>query len=242
MRTEDGTLLLVEDDLDLAAAITRKLSASDFRMLHTPIGGAAVDMVRSRQPDLMILDLMLPDMTGEEVLAQVREESNIPVVIISAKCDEASRINGLDCGADDYVIKPLSLSELLARVEALLRRAHITPVARNNGSARATMSALSFGGIELLLAEREALVDGAPIELSPTEFRLLRMLVERGGTAVSADRIVTSVWGYDGYDRHIVETNISRLRSKLESDPRDPQRLLTVRGFGYKLVPPNGAG
>ncbi|MGD9498748.1 MAG: response regulator transcription factor [Armatimonadota bacterium] len=241
MLAEDGTLLLVEDDLDLAAAITRKLAASDFRMLHTPLGGPAVDMVRSRQPDLVILDLMLPDMPGERVLAQVREQSNIPVIIISAKTSEADRINGLDCGADDYVSKPLSLSELLARVEALLRRSRITPVARHNGATQPTMSALSYGGIELFLAEREARLDGKPLDLSPTEFRLLRVLAERGGTAVSVDRILSNVWGYDGYDRHIVETNISRLRCKLERDPRNPKRLLTVRGFGYKLVSPNGS-
>ncbi|MGC9319824.1 MAG: response regulator transcription factor [Armatimonadota bacterium] len=242
MRGKNGsTVLLVEDDADLAAAIGRKFSSSEYRLLHTPLGGAALELVRTRQPDLMILDLMLPDMPGEEVLAETRGESNIPVIIISAKSEEHDRINGLITGADDYVTKPLSLSELVARVEALLRRSHIAPVAKSNGDGRPTMSALSFGGIEVLLSEREARLDGELLDLSPTEFKLLRILVERGGTAISADRIVDSVWKYDGYDRHIVETNIYRLRKKIEEDPTDPQRLITVRGFGYKLVSPDSA-
>ncbi|MEA3402548.1 MAG: response regulator transcription factor [Armatimonadota bacterium] len=234
-------MLLVEDDADLAAAIGRKFSSSELRLLHTPLGGAALELVRTRQPDLMILDLMLPDMPGEQVLVETRGESNIPVIIISAKADEPDRINGLQTGADDYVTKPLSLSELLARVEALLRRSRIAPIAKNNGDGRPTMSALSFGGIEVLLSEREARLNGELLDLSPTEFKLLRLLVERGGSAVSAERIVDAVWKYDGYDRHIVETNIYRLRKKIEDDPANPQRLVTVRGFGYKLTSPDEA-
>jgi len=235
----ETTLLLVEDDELLADAVKRKLEGSEYRVLYVCTGRAALSVMDDARPRLMILDLMLPDMTGEEVLQDIREWSNIPVIIISAKCDETNRITGLELGADDYIAKPFSVRELQARVNAHLRRDAIASVSKPDlDSARgANHSALSYGGIELALATREATVDGFPIELSATEFKLLRVLAERGGAAVSAEQLLRRVWSYDGYDRHIVESNIYRLRSKIEDDPRKPERLVTVRGFGYKLIP-----
>jgi len=237
MQGTNGTLLLVEDDADLAAALLVRFRNNFYELLHAPTGGAALRLVNSHEPDLLILDLMLPDMPGEEVLQRIRQQSNVPVVIISAKSEELDRINGLEAGADDYVTKPLSPRELVSRVNAVLRRSRITGTNGNGRrrAPRASHSVLRLGDIMLELDKREASIGGQPLELSPTEFRLLRVLVERGGSAISVDQILQSVWAYDGYDRHIVESCIHRLRSKIEDDPCSPKRLLTIRGFGYKL-------
>lgn len=237
MKTEP-TLLLVEDDEVLADAVKRKLECADYRVLYACTGQAALSVMDEVQPRLMILDLMLPDMMGEDVLQDIREWSNIPVIIISAKCEEHDRITGLDLGADDFLTKPFSVRELEARVNAQLRRDAIAGVTRpaSDEAGGGNHSALSYGAIELALTSRQAKVDGQPIELSATEFKLLRVLTERGGAAVSAEQLLRRVWSYDGYDRHIVESNIHRLRSKIEEDPRRPERLITIRGFGYKLV------
>ncbi len=234
---QEGTLLLVEDDLLLAAALEHRLQRSKYRVLHAPSGRAALRVFDSRDFDLVILDLMLPDVSGEEVLEWVREHSTIPVIIISAKCEERDRIDGLNNGADDYLTKPLSLRELEARIKALLRRSWVASTLGGNGEDDNNgHSILSYGGVSLNLSTREVWLDGERLDVSPTEFKLLRILTERGGGAVSVDQIIRAVWSYDGYDRHIVESNIYRLRSKLEQEPRSPRRLVTVRGFGYKLV------
>lgn len=234
----EATLLLVEDDELLADAVRRKLERADYRVLHACTGNAALSVLDDAQPRLIILDLMLPDTTGEDLLQEIREWSNVPVIIVSAKCEEANRIQGLELGADDFISKPFSVSELTARVHAQLRRDKITQISGSNGKAAKDggHSALSFGAIELALASRQAWVDDTPLELSATEFKLLRVLTERGGAVVSADQLLRRIWSYDGYDRHIVETNIHRLRSKIEPDPKRPKRLLTIRGFGYKLT------
>jgi len=247
MQAVEGTLLLVEDDLTLAAALEHRLRRARYKVLHAPSGRAAFNVFDAGEPDLVILDLMLPDVPGEEILDWVREKSNIPVIIISAKCEESDRIGTLNNGADDYITKPLSLTELEARIKAVLRRSWMPANdAGNNGngngksSPRRSHSELSYGGITLALSAHEVWLDGERLEVSPTEFRLLRVLAERGGSAVSVEQIIRGVWSYDGYDRHIVESNIHRLRHKIEKDPRNPQRLVTVRGFGYKLVDPDG--
>lgn len=237
MHTTVDTLLLVEDDDVLGDAITRKLQRLTNCLLHTTTGTTALNIVDERDPDMILLDLMLPDMPGEEVLAQVREQSATPVIIISSKSEEADRINGLQSGADDYITKPLSLRELEARVRSLMRRFQVAAV--NGRGERAeppqSHSTLSYAGVKLDLASREVWLEGQPIEVTPTEFKLLRVLVERGGAAASPEQIIHRVWGYDGYDSHIVESNIYRLRTKLEGDSGERQRLVTVRGFGYKL-------
>ncbi len=242
MQAVEGTLLLVEDDLTLAAALEHRLRRSRFKVLHAASGRAAFSVFDAGEPDLVILDLMLPDVPGEEVLDWVRENSNIPVIIISAKSAESDRIGTLNNGADDYITKPLSLSELEARIRAVLRRSWISTENddNGNGSAHRSRSELSYGGITLGLSTREVWLDGERLEVSPIEFKLLRVLTERGGSAVSVEQIIRSVWSYDGYDRHIVESNIHRLRHKIEEDPRHPRRLVTVRGFGYKLVDLDG--
>lgn len=237
----NGTLLLVEDDANLAAAISTKLSQHEYAVLHADTGAAGLELASRRQPDLLLLDLMLPDYAGEDILRHVREQSNVPVIIISAKDHETARITGLEIGADDYLTKPFSLRELVERVRAVLRRSRLPAFAASPMEGAVEHSRLVCGGVELALDSREATVDGSPVDLSPTEFKLLRYFMEHAGKAVSTDQVINAVWGYNGYDRHIVEANIYRLRSKIEEDRTQPRRLVTVRGFGYKFGS-NGQG
>jgi len=238
MQEFEGTLLLIEDDVTLAAALEHRLRRARYRVLHASSGRAALNILDARDPDLVILDLMLPDVPGEEVLDRVRAKGNTPVIIISAKCDESDRISTLTNGADDYIVKPLSLSELEARVEAVLRRSRIPSGGGGTDrcSVRVSHSELLGAGVVLTLSTREVWLNGEQLDLSPTEFRLLRALLERCGSAVSVEQIMRRVWGHERHGRHVVESHIHRLRQKIERDPADPERLVTVRGFGYRLV------
>ena len=228
-------LLLVEDDVHLADAIARKLDKAGFVMLRVGTGCSGVEIATTRPIDLLILDLNLPDMRGEQVLELVRSQSNMPVLIISCNKEETTKIRGLDLGADGYLTKPLSLKELEAHVRAVLRRSTVRNLSRDCEEAGEPHTRLKCNGVELLLDKRQAFVDGEAIELSPTEFQILRYFIEHAGAAVSAQQLVASIWGYNGYDRHIVETNVYRLRQKIEDDPKAPERLVTVRGYGYKF-------
>lgn len=229
-------LLLVEDDLNLADAICTRFNKAGFRVLRVETGTAGVELATSRAIDLLMLDLKLPDMRGEKVLEIVRGRSNLPVLIISAERDEQARIGGLNLGADGYISKPFSLKELEAYTRAILRRSTVSVMNTESEDAVTAQTHLHCNGVDLVLDSREAYVDGDSVELSPTEFDLLRYLMERAGTAVTSEQLLATVWGYDGYDRHIVETNIYRLRQKVEDDSRDPRRVVTVRCFGYKFT------
>lgn len=162
--------------------------------------------------------------------------SNLPVLIISADCEEKSKITGLGLGADGYITKPFSLKELEAYTRAILRRSTVSALACDSPDPTEPHTRLRCHGVEMLLDRVEAYVDGQPIELSRTEFDLLRYFMEHAGVAVTAEQLVAAVWGYSGYDRHIVETNVYRLRRKIEHDANDSRRLVTVRGFGYKFT------
>ena len=235
MPQTDAKVLLVEDDPELATALAVKFAHSSYELIHAATGSAGLELVQTEQPDLVILDLMLPDIPGEQVLEHVREQSSLPVVIISAKCEEHDKILGLQNGADDYVTKPLSPRELVARVDAVLRRSRVVKQSSEPHPSGWPHSILRGAGIELNLQSREVQVDDREIEVTPTEFGLLRALVERAGAALSIDHLLKNVWGYDGYDRHIVEAHMCRLRAKIEAKPSDPSRIVTVRGFGYRL-------
>jgi len=235
MPQTDAKVLLVEDDADLATALAVKFANSQYELVRVATGNAALERVKTDRPDLMVLDLILPDIPGEQVLTEVREQSHIPVVIISAKCREEDTIRGLQNGADDYLAKPLSPTELVARVQAVLRRSRLVDHTGDAYPSGWPDSILRVGGIELNLQSREVSVDGRRVEISPTEFRLLRALAERAGSALSTDHLLNDVWGYDGYDRHVVEAHVHRLRAKIEMEPGEPSRIVTVRGFGYRL-------
>jgi len=233
-------LLLVEDDANLSDAIARKLTKAGFDVFRVTKGCSGVEIATTRAIDLVMLDLDLPDMRGEQVLKIVRDRSNLPVLIISCNQEEATKIGGLDLGADGYLTKPFSLKELEAHVRAILRRSTVRNLSPDSDSTVEPHTRLKCNGVELLLDRREVYVDGGLIEVSPTEFQILRYFMEHAGSAVSAHQLVASVWGYNGYDRHIVETNVYRLRQKIELDPGDPERLVTVRGYGYKFEADGG--
>ena len=177
----------------------------------------------------MILDLRLPDIEGTTVCQQVRQRSSLPIIMLTAKSDEADRILGLELGADDYITKPFSPRELVARVKAVLRR--VGP-----GAEMSDNKLLNGAGVLLNLDTREVTVNDQSVDLTPTQMRLLQVLMEQPGRVFSTDELLDLVWDYEQYDPHLVETHISNLRNRIEDDPKDPQRIITVRSFGYKFV------
>ncbi len=228
-----GTVRHVEDDPNIAFVVQRRLSRAGYDVVGFDRGRAALDIADRRPVDVVVLDLMLPDITGERFLSLLREKSNMPVVVTSARTEVETRVELLHQGADDYLVKPFELRELESRLEAVLRRSRTTTVTPEATSGDAAYSTLVYDDVKLYIDSRKVFVRGESVEVSPTEFKLLRYLMERPGTAVGAEQLIECVWGYDGYDRHIVEANIHRLRRKIETDPTNPVRIRTVRGYGY---------
>lgn len=230
MALENGLkVLIVDDDRDLAAAVSRALENAGFRTVLASTASDALRLAESEEPDLIILDLTLPDMDGIEVCREVhRDDVSIPVIMLTARTDETERIVGLEVGADDYVTKPFSVKELIARVKAVLRRVR--------GQPSHTHSVIRAGDIELDLAGHVARVGGQPVELTRTEFLILRTLMQSLGAVVARENLAEAVWGTDLPDPHLLEVHVSNLRRKIEKDPRRPEHLLTVRAVGYKMV------
>lgn len=226
------TILIVDDDEMLRDAVQRKLEGEQFRTLTAATGQEALEAVTSTDgptPDLVLLDIMLPDLEGTSVCQQIRQKSSVPIIMLTARNEEADRILGLELGADDYITKPFSPRELVARVKAVLRR--VGPTATLNEKR-----VLEGAGVVMDLDAREVTVNGEPVELTPTQMRLLQVLMEQPGRVFSTDELLDAVWEYRQYDPHLVETHISNLRNRIEDDPKNPQRIITVRGFGYKFA------
>ncbi len=234
-------VLLIEDDLDLAEAIVTKFANSGFEVLHTPEGQKGAELVETADPDVVLLDLNLPDVDGTEVFRYIRQRSSIPVIMVTGRTDEAERVAGLEIGADDYVTKPFSLNELVARVRAVLRRAQVTEAPAGLGPRTPTAAepaepqVLSAADLEMDVAAHRVQVEGHEVKLTPTEFRFLRTLLENAGQVISHERLLQAGWGGEKKDTHLVEVHIANLRAKVESDSNNPQRIQTVRGFGYRL-------
>ncbi len=215
----------------LRDAVQRKLEGEQFRTLTATTGREALSVMdgAGNQPDLVLLDIMLPDLEGTSVCQQIRQKSLVPIIMLTARNEEADRILGLELGADDYITKPFSPRELVARVKAVLRR--VGPDA-----ALAPKRLLEGAGVRLDLDTREVAVNGISVDLTPTQMRLLQVLMEQPGRVFSSDELLETVWDYRQYDPHLVETHISNLRTRIEDNPKDPQRILTVRSFGYKFT------
>jgi len=223
-------ILVVDDEERMVRFIRLNLEHDGFRVTEAFKGSQAIDRMRSVLPDLILLDVMMPDMDGFEVLKIVREISNIPVIMLTAKGEEDDRVRGLELGADDYITKPFSPRELVSRVRAVLRRTETT-------------SSSSHGIIEvddrlkLDFDRHEIWVEGNLVNLRPTEYRLLYHLVQNAGWVISHDQLLANVWGYEYRDEpHYVRLYINYLRKKLEKDPANPQYILTERGVGYRFV------
>ena len=214
----------------MARFIRLNLEHDGFLVFEADRGKEAVRKAREDLPDLILLDVMLPDIDGFEVLRRVREESDVPVIMLTAKGEEDDRVRGLELGADDYVSKPFSPRELVSRVRAVLRRSEIV-----RGAARGPIEI--DDRLKIDFERREVWVDGELVKLRPTEYRLLYHLVQNAGWVLTHDQILTKVWGYEYQDEpHYVRLYVNYLRQKLEENPSDPQYILTERGVGYRFV------
>lgn len=241
-------VLLVEDDADIAALLGLHLSDESYQVVHAADGTTGLGLLTRGPWDLLILDVMLPGVNGLDLCKQARTlPGYIPIIIISARSGETHRIVGLELGADDYISKPFSVLELVARVKALLRRSEA--LAR---TARADAGQIDRHGLSLDPLARTARLSGRPLDLTPREFDLLYHFARHPDQVFSRLQLLNAVWGYshDGYE-HTVNTHINRLRTKIEDDPALPRRILTVWGRGYKFAaepapavspPDNGSG
>ena len=230
-----ASILVAEDQADIRDLIALNLRQAGYDVTPVADGRAALDSQAERGSDLLILDLMMPGLDGLEVCKALRAKGRaMPILMLTAKSTELDRVLGLELGADDYLTKPFSMAELLARVKALLRRADLMRQAQSQ--SHGSGSALRNGEIEILAARREVRVRGLPVELTALEFELLLYFAQHPGRVFSRAQLLDAVWGYshEGYE-HTVTTHINRLRAKLEADPMRPAVILTVRGAGYKM-------
>jgi len=236
-------ILVVDDEPVLVETIAYNLEQAGYQVLTAADGGSALEAARRETPDLVILDLMLPEMDGLEVCRQLRREhttATIPIMMLTAKGDEIDKVVGLEVGADDYVTKPFGRRELLARVRALLRRADY-PTAGNDHTSQETSGEvprpsreLVAGPLRIDLAGRRVNCRGQDLELQPKQFDLLTYLVRNRGTVLTRDQLLQNVWGYDYVgDTRTVDVHVRWLREKLEEDPANPKLIQTVRGVGY---------
>jgi DNA-binding response OmpR family regulator len=225
-------ILIVEDDRAVARGLEYGLRAEGFAVLLANSGQSALAMARRESPHLILLDIRLPDISGFDVCRQLRSEGRrLPILMLTARDEEVDKVLGLELGADDYLVKPFSLRELVSRIRALLRRAY------GELATAAPNQRLAFGPIVIDMERLLVLRDGQPVELTPIEFRLLRYLASNPGRPWSREQLIEAIWGYDseiGSDRTI-DVHVRHLRQKLEPDPANPRWLVTVRGVGYKL-------
>lgn len=223
-------ILVVDDEERMARFIRLNLEHDGFLVIEAYRGMDAIRLLREQLPDMMLLDVMMPDIDGFEVLKMVREVSAVPVIMLTAKGEEDDRIKGLEMGADDYITKPFSPRELTSRVKAVLRRVETT------GTGAGEVIEVDEH-LKLDFDRREVWLDGKLIKLRPTEYRLLYHLVQNAGWVLTYDQILTKVWGYEYRDEpHYVRLYVNYLRQKLEKDPADPKYILTERGVGYRFV------
>jgi DNA-binding response OmpR family regulator len=224
-------ILLVDDDPGVRDVVAFTLRREGFEVDEERDGPTALEAGRNRRYALVILDVMLPGLSGTEICRALRAESDVPILMLTARDAERDRVLGLELGADDYVTKPFSSAELLSRVRAILRRRELD---RANGGS----TVRRLGGLTIDLGRHEVLVDGARVHLTLSEFKVLSLLAEQPGDAVSRRELMQHLWASEHVgDEHACEVHISNLRRKIERDPSSPERLLTVRGLGYKLVP-----
>jgi DNA-binding response OmpR family regulator len=228
-------ILVAEDQTDIRDLLVMNLQQAGYTVDAVPDGQAALERQAAEAADLLVLDLMMPRLDGLDVCKALRAQGRAtPILMLTAKSTELDRVLGLELGADDYLTKPFSMAELLARVKALLRRADLVEAAARSPAAADRV--LRLGELEIWPAKRQVAVRGAPVELTALEFELLLHFAQHPGQVFSRAQLLDAVWGYshEGYE-HTVTTHINRLRAKLEADPMRPQLILTVRGAGYKM-------
>lgn len=227
-------ILIVEDELTLQETLAYNLKHQGYTVETASNGLEAIQKVKDDQPDLILLDIMLPDMDGFEVCRVIRRDMNIPILMLTARDDEIDRVVGLEVGADDYLTKPFSMRELIARIKALLRRVRM--MKDMNTAPTGVQGKLDFDGLAIDEIRREVTKEGTPIDLKPKEYELLLYLAQHKGQVLSREHILEKVWGWDYFgDSRTVDVHVRWLREKIEENPSEPQRIITVRSAGYRF-------
>lgn len=230
-------ILIVEDEISLQETLAYNLKKQGYEIIISGDGPSAINMVRNEKPDLILLDIMLPGMDGFEVCRILRSEVSTPVLMLTARDDEIDRVVGLEVGADDYLTKPFSMRELIARVKAMLRRVKIIrDEISTSKMASETKMIHEYGKISVDTGRRELRVDNKVVNLKPKEFDLLVYLIKHKNQVLSRDQILESVWGWEYIgDSRTVDVHVRWLREKIEEDPSNPKRIITARGAGYRF-------
>jgi DNA-binding response OmpR family regulator len=225
-----GTVLVVDDEPMVREVVCAYLDREGYLTIEADNGTAALMEVARSSPDLIVLDVMLPELDGYSVLSELRKSTDVPVILLTARTEEVDRVLGLELGADDYVVKPFSPRELLARVRSVLRRTGVTSV---------DAAVLEFDDLTINSGTREVIYDGQPIDMPPMEFDLLLFLASSPKTVFSRATLLSTVWGSNAewQDPSTVTVHVRRLRQKIEADPDDPKRIATVWGHGYRFEP-----
>jgi DNA-binding response OmpR family regulator len=228
-------VLVVEDDAAIRDALSYNLGKEGYEVKAVADGVAALEAARSLTPDLVVLDLMLPELDGYDVTRTLRKESNVPILMLTARDDEIDRVLGLELGADDYITKPFSMRELLARIKAMLRRVRL---AKEENTPQATQASkrLKSGNVEIDQTRHEAYLDNTILDLKPKEYDLIVFFLQNPGQVFSREQLLEQVWGWEfsGGSR-TVDVHVRWLRSKIEQNPEEPTRIITVRGVGYRF-------
>lgn len=235
----DARILLVEDDPEIAGLVHLHLRDEGYAVEHATEGQDGLRLALQGRWNLVILDVMLPGVSGLDICRQLREhEHRVPILMLTAKSEEIDKVLGLELGADDYLTKPFSIRELLARVKAILRRAQMDA----DAGAPAPTPELEFDGLTINLEKRRVALRGKPVELTAKEFDLLALFAANPGKPFNREQLLNQVWGYSytGYE-HTVNSHINRLRAKIEADPSHPRYIITVWGFGYRFADPEEA-
>ena len=229
-------VLLVEDEKSIADGIIYNLKNEGLKVTHVDDGKIAIDIFNEEHFDLIILDIMLPEVSGLEICKEIRKSSNVPIIMLTAKDDENDKISGLEMGADDYITKPFSVKELISRVKAVLRRTKNSELLHTGDEDLNFTKEITIGNIAMNPLGYEAKIDNEIIELRPREFELLYYLCENAGNIISRDKLFSKVWGYSfAGNSKTLDVHIQRIRERIEVNPKLPKRLVTIRGVGYKL-------
>ncbi len=227
---EQRRILIVDDEPDLVNAVRLYLEMEGYLVFSAIDGEEALEKVREKLPDLVVLDVLMPGMDGFETLEEIRRVSNVPVIMLTVKGEESDKVHGLSLGADDYVTKPFSQRELLSRIQAVLRRAEMPP------SVPKTEIVID-GSLTIDFSRNEVRVNDKAVQLTPTEYRLLYHLVSNPGRVLTYETLLAKVWGYEyREEEHYVRLYVNYLRQKIEPDPAHPRYILTERGLGYRFV------
>ena len=230
--THKLSILLVEDEKNICDFISTSLSAQDYRISTAHTGKEALPIITSQCPDLILLDLGLPDMDGMEIIRQVRTWSSVPIIVLSARTQEQEKVRALDLGADDYLTKPIGTSELLARIRTALRHSN-----RLNTDSPLYKRPFHAKGLTIDFEKHLVSVDGKDVHLTQIEFKIISLLAQNSGRVMTYDTIISNIWGpYADDDNSILRVNIAHIRRKLEQNPAEPQYVFTEIGIGYRMI------